>query len=193
MSDQDRRALRTRLRAERRRIPAAQRIASAQSVAAHLLALPEFQRARGVAGYWAVDGEVGLHALLVGSPSFVYCLPLLREDMRLDFAAWRAGDPLVTNRYSIPEPDTQTRIDPSALDVVLMPLVGFDRRGARLGSGAGYYDRTFAFLHGRPRPAQPLLIGVAHALQEVESLPVEAWDVPLDYVVTEHGVITPAA
>jgi 5-formyltetrahydrofolate cyclo-ligase len=189
MSDLDRRALRAQLRLVRRQLPAAQRITTAQAIAAHLFELPQLQQARHVAGYWAVDGEVGLHALLVGQPAFVYCLPCLRDDKRLEFAPWRSGDPLVTNRYGIPEPETTARIDPAALDVVLLPLVGFDRRGARLGSGAGYYDRTFAFLQQTPRPVHPLLVGVAHALQEVDALPVEPWDVPLDYIVTERGLM----
>ena len=67
----------------------------------------------------------------------------------------------------------------------MLPLVGFDRRGRRLGMGGGFYDRTFAFSRIRPRLA-PKLIGLAHDLQRVQQLPVEPWDVPLHGVVTDR-------
>lgn len=69
------------------------------------------------------------------------------------------------------------------LNVILMPLLGFDKLGTRLGYGGGYYDRTLALLTKRPR-----LIGFAFALQELEHIPREAHDVPLDAIVTERGV-----
>jgi 5-formyltetrahydrofolate cyclo-ligase len=95
------------------------------------------------------------------------------------------------NRFGIPEPQLPAaqQWQPEALDAVLVPLLAFDRHGNRLGSGAGYYDRSFAFLGTRrPRPA-PLLIGVAYAMQEVERLAIEPWDVPLDYIATEAELI----
>jgi 5-formyltetrahydrofolate cyclo-ligase len=97
---------------------------------------------------------------------------------------------IATNRLGIPEPaDTDASLAPDALDVVLVPLLGFDRRGHRLGFGGGYYDRSFAFLRDVERPAKPLLVGIGYALQEVERVPHEDWDVPLDYVATERELI----
>ena len=69
-------------------------------------------------------------------------------------------------------------------DVVLVPLVAFDETGQRLGQGGGFYDRAIAAAGA----SRPLLIGVAHAFQQVRSVPVEAWDMPLDAVVTEERV-----
>lgn len=73
---------------------------------------------------------------------------------------------------------------PEQLQLVLMPLLGFDRRGGRLGMGGGYYDRSFAFRHDRPAP--PRLVGVGYACQEIPALDVQEWDVGLDAVVTER-------
>ena len=188
----DRRALRARLIARREALPAPDRIAAATALAEHLASFPPLQSAGTVAGYWAVRGELPLHMLLAGPrPAFVYCLPVLQEGRSLRFGPWRFGDPLVQNRYGIPEPDLapSSCLAPAELDLVLLPLTGFDRRGNRLGSGAGYYDRSFAFLAGEERPARPLLVGVAYAFQEVEALDAQAWDVPLDYVATDRELI----
>ena len=67
----------------------------------------------------------------------------------------------------------------SALDIVFLPVVGWDRRGGRLGMGGGYYDRTLANISG------PLLVGLAHDGQQVDDIPRESWDVALDYVATD--------
>jgi 5-formyltetrahydrofolate cyclo-ligase len=95
------------------------------------------------------------------------------------------------NRYGIPEPELPEAalIEPDAMDVVLVPLLAFDRHGMRLGTGGGYYDRSFAFLQQRERPTRPLLIGIGYAFQEVEMLVAEAWDVRLDFVATEAELI----
>lgn len=185
----DRRALRADLRARRRALPPRERLAAADAVATQLLTLDALHAAQQVAGYWAVDGELSLHALLAGVLAERYCLPRIQPDSTLLFAPWRVGEPLEPNRFGIPEPATATRLLPEQLALVLVPLVGFDRGGARLGSGAGFYDRSFAFLRAATRPARPLLVGVAYALQEVPELSVEAWDVPLDYVATERELI----
>jgi 5-formyltetrahydrofolate cyclo-ligase len=78
---------------------------------------------------------------------------------------------------------------PAELELVLVPLLGFDRRGRRLGYGGGYYDRSFAFLKAGARPREPLLVGVAYAFQEVPQLRAEPWDVTLDFIATEHELI----
>ena len=182
----DRALLRRELRQRRRDLPASVRIAAANTLADRLLALPFMPSSGHVAGYWAMDGEIGLHAFQLRlPPTLTYCLPLLHADETLRFAPWRAGAPLVTNRFGIPEPD----IDPddalpaSEMAMLVLPLVGFDARGARLGMGGGWYDRSLAFRHARPAP--PWLVGAGFALQQVETLPLEAWDVRLDAVCSE--------
>lgn len=183
----DRDLLRGQLRERRRAIPAAQRIASAEALAERLLALPFVPGAGHVAGYWAVDGEIALHAWQLRlPPALSYCLPVLHEDGCLRFAPWRAGDALVANRYGIPEPENaaQTVLPAEAMALVVLPLVGFDTHGRRLGMGAGWYDRSFAFRRERNGP--PWLVGAGFAAQHVDALTSEPWDVPLDAVCTER-------
>ncbi|RZA21571.1 MAG: 5-formyltetrahydrofolate cyclo-ligase [Lysobacteraceae bacterium] len=193
MNPANRSTLRRELRERRRALPAPTRIAAAEALADRLLALP-FLDAHGapasahVAGYWAMDGEIGLHAWQLRLPtSQVYCLPMLHDDGRLRFAPWKAGDALVTNRYGIPEPD----IDPDQalqaedMALVVLPLVGFDTRCHRLGMGGGWYDRSFAFRHARAAP--PSLVGAAFDAQRMDAIANEAWDVRLDAVCSEHA------
>ena len=186
-SQTDRHVLRRELRERRRALPAATRIAAAEALADRLLALSCVPASGHVAGYWAMDGEIGLHAFQLRLPaSLTYCLPLLHEDGSLRFAPWRAGDALVTNRYGIPEPDVASTNALRAEDMALivLPLVGFDARGQRLGMGGGWYDRSLAFRLDRPAPP-PWLVGAGFAVQRVDALPIEPWDVPLDAVCTE--------
>lgn len=182
-----RRHLRQELRAQRRALPAAHRIAAAEGLAQHLLALPFAPHAGYVAGYWAMDGEIALHVWQLRlPPDCVYCLPVLCDDQRLRFAPWRSGDPLVSNRYGIPEPDVSAAslLAPEQMSMVVLPLVGFDDRGNRLGMGGGWYDRSFAFRHDASAP--PYLVGAAFALQQVAPTQPQAWDVRLDAVCTEN-------
>ena len=185
----DRATLRGELRQRRRDLPAATRIAAAEALARNILALPFLPREGYVAGYWAMDGEIGLHALQLRlPPGLAWCLPVLHGDV-LRFAPWRSGDPLVTNRYGIPEPDVEPSSALAAADMALvaMPLVGFDAHGNRLGMGGGWYDRSFAFR--RDRVAPPWLVGVGFAVQQVPALEAAAWDVVPDAICTEETTL----
>ncbi|KFL35974.1 hypothetical protein N788_06775 [Arenimonas donghaensis DSM 18148 = HO3-R19] len=179
--------LRRQLQARRAALAPGERLAAADAVARHVSSQRHLREPGYVAGYWAVGGEVPLHAVQLRlAPAQVWCLPVLQDDGQLRFAPWRAGDPLVNNRFGIPEPDVDpaSTLAPEALTLVLVPLVGFDRAGNRLGMGGGYYDRSFAFR--RHAAAPPSLVGVAYACQEVPALAHEDWDVPLDAVATEQ-------
>jgi 5-formyltetrahydrofolate cyclo-ligase len=190
----ERAPLRRELRDRRRAIGAPERIAAAESLARHLLALPFAPGSGHVAGYWATDGEIALHAWqLQLSPTLVYCLPVLCDDMRLRFAPWRPGGALIANRFGIPEPDVAPAelIDAGDMALVVVPLVGFDAFGHRLGMGGGWYDRSFAFRSAAGdarRPAPPWLVGAAFAAQQVERIHAQPWDVGLDAVCTESGM-----
>jgi len=190
MNDGNRAALRRDLRQElrqgRRALPASERIAAANTLAEHLLALRFAPRSGYVAGYWAMDGEIALHAWQLRLPrACIYCLPVLGDDQRLRFAPWKPGDALVSNRFGIPEPDLSpsSLLEADAMSLVVMPLVGFDQHGNRLGMGGGWYDRSFAFRHERTAP--PHLVGAAFAMQQVPPFEAETWDVRLDAVCTE--------
>jgi 5-formyltetrahydrofolate cyclo-ligase len=186
--DDARRARRRELRIQRRRIPPPERIAAADALAARLLALPFASIQGHVAGYWAMDGEMALHAWQLRLPPAVaYCLPVLHDDGQLRFAPWRPGAPLATNRFGIPEPAVanDALLRPEAMDLVVVPLVAFDAGCHRLGMGGGWYDRSFAFR--RERDAPPWLVGAAFALQQADALHPQSWDVPLDAVCTERA------
>ncbi len=191
MSD-PRRTLRRELSERRRALDTRTRLAAADAVLEHLKALPAFIEDEVVAGYWAVKGELPLHRVAAEclKRGQHWHLPVIGE-ATLRFAPMAAGTPVLPNRYGIPEPIVAAdRLrEPAALELVLVPLVGFDRRGNRLGSGAGWYDRSFAFLCSGQRPRAPVLVGVAYAFQEIAALPAEDWDVPLDFVVTERELI----
>ena len=183
---QDRSALRTTLRAARHGIPAAQRIAAADALAARLLSLPFAPTEGHVAGYWAMDGEIALHAWqLALAEAVTYCLPVLGKKRQLRFAPWRPGTPLVQNRYGIPEPDLpeDALLAPEDMRMIVLPLVGFDHDGNRLGMGGGWYDRSLAFRQSKPAP--PWLVGAGFSLQQVEGIASETWDVRLDAICTE--------
>ena len=188
-----RKTLRTQLRETRRSLPAAQRIAAADALAQRLLALPMLTQtdpstAGYAAGYWAMDGEIGLHAFQLRLPKgWIYCLPILHPDDTLRFAPCRPGDPLVTNRYGIPEPDISpdAALHADAMTLVLLPLVGFDAHCHRLGMGGGWYDRSFAFRNSQPAP--PWLVGVGFAAQQTDAITHEQWDIRMDAICCENA------
>ena len=185
----DRNSLRRELRQRRREIPAGRRIAAAESLAAQLLALPCMPTSGFIAGYWAMDGEIALHVFQLRlPPALTYCLPVLDGD-RLRFSPWRPGDALATNRYGIPEPDltTSPALDAQAMSMVVLPLVGFDANGHRLGMGGGWYDRSFAFRNHSSAP--PWLVGAAFATQQLDAVVAEAWDVAVDAICTERETL----
>ena len=183
--------LRDELRTRRRATPAATRIAAAQALAERLLALPFMPAAGYVAGYWAMDGEIALHAWQLRLPSaLTYCLPVLGRDKRLRFAPWRPGEPLASNRFGIPEPDVTASalLEPGTMALVVAPLVGFDASGQRLGMGGGWYDRSFAFRKTHAPP--PWLVGAAFATQQCEDgITRQPWDVALDAVCTDRDTL----
>lgn len=186
-------ALRRELRARRAALTPRERLAAAEGVVAQLERVPEFLTDRRIAGYWAVDGELPLLGLMPGlrARGQQYHLPVLGADRRLRFAPWRPGVEIAPNRHGIPEPvcAEADRLAPAEVDLVLVPLLGFDRRGWRLGFGGGWYDRSFDFLRGRAQVGRPVLVGVGYALQEVDAIEAMPWDVRLDYVATERELI----
>lgn len=188
--DSGKRELRQQLQARRQALSAADRLAAANAVADHICQHPQFAHAGYVAGYWATRAELPLHALQVRlRPHQIWCLPVVQSDGRLLFGPWRQGDPLISNRYGIPEPDLapESLLAASEMSLVLLPLLGFDRSGHRLGMGGGYYDRSFAFRRNQPAP--PCLLGVAYACQEIETLPAAEWDVSLDALASERELL----
>jgi len=186
--------LRRRLRAARAALSPVEQRRHARSLARSLGKRTDFLRARRVGAYWSTNGELDPFPLLrLAHTRRKRCfLPVLRRRpyRKLWFLEYRPGDPLASNRFGIPEPrlrNQRIRL-PWALDLLLVPLVGFDARCNRLGMGGGYYDRTLAYLRRRRRWRRPRLISIAHECQRVEALTPNPWDVPVDMIVTEARI-----
>lgn len=115
-------------------------------------------------------------------------LPVQTAADTLVFGLYQAGDVLKKNALGIREPTAGVVLEADQLDMILLPLLAFDLKGHRLGSGGGFYDRTLAFiLRSQAKTRVPHLAGVAYAAQAVEALPVDPWDVSLNSVITERG------
>ena len=181
--------LRRKLREKRRSVPDPNRRVAERDAASLLGALSVVLRARRVAVYLSVDGELGLETVIADAQSrrTLTFAPVIKGD-ELRFAPLRRDTGLRKSRLGIPEPMARVFIDPRRLDVVLTPLVAFDDRGTRLGRGAGYYDRCFRFLATRSRWIRPKLIGVGYEFQRVRELERRAWDIPLWAAVTERSI-----
>ena len=113
-----------------------------------------------------------------------------RRRFAMHFVPLTADAKLDTNVFGIAEPihSPNERIAVLRLDAIFMPLVAFDARGWRLGSGAGFYDRCLRHLRSERRWRRPKLIGVAYEHQRVEALAPDVWDVPMDGVLTERRI-----
>jgi 5-formyltetrahydrofolate cyclo-ligase len=187
--------LRRQLRAARRQLTPAQRHTASIAAASHLLAHSWYRQARRIALYWPVGSEADTTALLVAARrdrKQVFLPAILYRGGGLLFVRLRTGANLKHRRHGIPQPRPARSADIAvrrALDLVVVPVLGFDARGNRLGSGAGYYDRSFAFRCVLPQ-AKPRLVGLAFAGQRIHQLKSDHWDVPLDAVVTDAGMQT---
>jgi 5-formyltetrahydrofolate cyclo-ligase len=155
---------------------------------------PLVRNSHRIAIYLPVNGEMDPRPLMdyLWSMGKTLYLPILVNfsERRLWFSAYTPGDPLVYNRYGIPEPGRVhvRRIRTVALDLVLLPLVAFDAMGHRLGMGGGYYDHCFAFINRRSHWRKPRLMGLAYEFQRLPLIEPEPWDVPLDAIATEQQV-----
>jgi 5-formyltetrahydrofolate cyclo-ligase len=177
--------LRKHMRQQRRALDApAQRVA-ANAVSSLITGLPGWSGASRIALYLANDGEIETSALaaLCRSEGKQLFLPVITNENSLEFATWDSNITLEANRFGIPEPGGDAeRCSASALDIVIMPLVAWDLQGGRLGMGSGFYDRALAGVSG------PLLVGLAHAMQQVGCVPSEPWDIAMDFVVTDNAL-----
>ncbi len=187
MSDQDeqRRAIRRELRERRAALSPEEQAAVSAAVGSQLAKIAALSRSLVVGGYRAIRGEVDIDAALsrLHDDGAMVTVPRVSGD-RMDFLPWTSGSETLTGSFGIDEPINGEAVQFSRHDVVLVPLVAFDETGQRLGQGGGFYDRAIAAAGA----ARPLLIGVGHAFQQVRSVPIEAWDMPLDAVVTEERV-----
>ena len=138
-----------------------------------------------VGGYYPVNFEVDDLELLkkFEKKNFNISLPVIKKNSQMDFYAWSFSDPLKINKYGIPEPETKNIVYP---DILLIPLVAFDKNLNRLGYGGGYYDRLIEKLS---KKKNIIKIGLALSIQKIDKVPINAYDQKLDYIVTNKYII----
>lgn len=190
-SAQQRRQLRQTLRERRRQLNAKQHNKHARQLTKNLMLSRHFKDAKMIAFYLAEDGEI--------SPEFaiklawkhkkqVYLPVISPYGNTLLFALYTPNSRMKCNRFGITEPATPIKqcIRAHQLQLICMPLVGFDLTGNRLGMGGGFYDRSLHFRKQQKSWRKPKLIGMAHECQRLDNVPIEEWDIPVDGVVTEE-------
>jgi 5-formyltetrahydrofolate cyclo-ligase len=183
-------ALRVELRRRRTEFPNDQRAATDRDINAAVLDFARESDIGSLAAFWAFDGEPDILPALgeLASGDVTVALPVLESSGDLSLRRWRPGANMVENRYGIPEPHAENEpdftVDIRSLDLALVPLVGWDRSGGRLGMGKGYYDRLLEPLRDLEVPAR---LGLAYAFQEVPKIPVNELDIPMHGVICEHG------
>lgn len=186
MQTLDKQSLRQEMLRARRRAHAQDDPSVAAQLCAQLLTLP-LPDACVFSAYWPMRGEidprVAMHSL--HTAGHVLCLPVVTMHRGpLLFRQWTPETALVAGPFRTQQPPLQAPVVQP--QILLVPLVAFDRQGNRLGYGAGHYDRTIAQLQA---DATIWTIGVAHADQEVPALPTEATDQPLHWIVTPQEII----
>lgn len=162
------------------------RSAAARAAATHAAGLP-FAPGLVIAGYFPIGDEIDPGPLLraLSGRGHPLALPVLVDRITIEFRRWAPGDPLVPAGFGTMGPPAGADVvDPQGL---IVPLVGFDAAGNRLGWGKGHYDRAIARLSAR----HPLItVGLAFAVQELAAVPAEPHDRRLDMILTERGPLT---
>jgi 5-formyltetrahydrofolate cyclo-ligase len=187
-TDMAKQLLRRRLRALRDQVPPADAIRAAQAAAAHALSLPELAAARTVALYAGLGSELDpapLAAALAGRGVALAYPRVVAGDRRLAFHRIATDDAtgLRPGSFGIREPDSTAPTVPLGdIDLFVLPGIGFDRRGGRLGWGRGHYDATLALV------PTALRVGYGYGCQLVDEIPVDELDLPLDILITEDGI-----
>ncbi|MFI4954901.1 MAG: 5-formyltetrahydrofolate cyclo-ligase [Gammaproteobacteria bacterium] len=178
--------LRHSLRRHRQALSYEFRVSASLNIVNKLSKLPFFKEYQQIAVYLSNDNEVDVCPLFSIYAEKNYYLPMLTPSKQLLFSAYHLGDELQENHLGILEPKQPQLWAPENLDLVCVPLVGFDPQGHRLGMGGGYYDRTFAFKKEQ-ESAGPFLLGIAYECQKVTLLPHVDWDIPLNGILTEQN------
>lgn len=136
--------------------------------------------------YQAIHGEVDLSAVWqsAASQGLSCYFPVIHDDKTVSFFPATPSTSFKNNRFGIAEPPVlnEQALLPDQIDILFLPALAFDARGTRLGMGGGYYDRTLA--HHRPR----LLVGIAYDAERQPFIEADAWDIPMDAVITERTI-----
>ena len=198
-AEQLRSQIRKQIRSTRRNLAEAQQVADAAKLFTHLIQHAKVKEALHIGISLASDGEIDTHEFIKwcwAQKKHVY-LPVIHPFSKghLLFLEYTPETDMVVNKYGISEPKL-TQLHACAmkkLDLVFTPLVAFDLQGNRIGMGGGYYDRMLSPWFKEKKGAYP--IGLAHDCQQVTSLPIEKWDIPLPEIITpsKHHQFTNAS
>jgi 5-formyltetrahydrofolate cyclo-ligase len=186
--------LRTQMRARRRLLSKAQSTAAAAQFARVMQRARLLRPGRRIAVYLAYDHEADPRFItrLARRRGCRLYLPAITDyrRARMEFLPYPATATLRANRYRIAEPQRRgaAPIAVRSLDLIILPLVAVDEHGTRLGSGAGFYDRCLQRLRYGRRWRRPKLLGLGYEFQRVPHLARQAWDVPLDALLTEKAL-----
>tara|TARA_R110002051_G_scaffold104963_1_gene177836 strand:- start:53983 stop:54528 length:546 start_codon:yes stop_codon:yes gene_type:complete len=161
--------------------------AAGQGTAAHLSSILAGHRGVPLAGYMAMRTEIDpIAAMQEAAAHGPVGVPVITgKGQALRFRTWDPDSVMISGEFGALIPETGDWMEP---EILIVPLVAFDRKGGRLGYGGGFYDRTLQMLRAK-RPT--LAIGFAYAQQEADGLPLEPTDQPLDLIVTQSGILTP--
>jgi 5-formyltetrahydrofolate cyclo-ligase len=182
----EKRKLRESMQQKRMHLPHAAMLSASQSIARHFADHPVLAFAASFAGYRAMRGELDVMEIFKVMERYAKqtALPYVTPEKTLVYRQWKLNDPLMRHALGMEEPLPEApEIIP---EIILVPLLAFDGEGYRLGYGGGYYDRTIEIMRELPKP--PLFFGVGFSMQEVDLVPTNAQDAPLDGVITELGV-----
>lgn len=181
----DKANIRKDLITERNQLSKEKVLSLSNEISKKLLTLDVYTVAQNIAVYFSIKNEVSTTQIIKESINRnKNCfLPVVKGD-KLDFAQINNPDELTLNKYGIPEPKHDNTIDISQLDIIVLPLVGYTRKGQRIGMGGGYYDKTLGALDKLPP-----LIALAYSFQEVECNAFDSWDINLNIVVNEREII----
>ena len=135
---------------------------------------------RVIGGYYPYNCEIDILQILekFEKKKFIIALPKIKKNSQMDFFQWSTNDPLAINKFGIPEPISKIVKYP---DILLVPLVAFDKNLNRIGYGGGFYDRYIKKIR---KQKKVLAIGFAYSFQKVKNIQTNNYDVKLDFIIT---------
>ena len=152
----------------------------------YILKILKKERIQGkvVGGYYPYNYEVDVMKILNNfeKKKYLISLPKIKKNYKMNFFNWSFKEPLMINKYGIPEPTSNEIIYPS---IFLVPLVAYDEKLYRIGYGGGYYDRYLKKIKKRKKI---ITIGLAYSFQKVKKIPIKEYDMKLDFVITEKNI-----
>ena len=138
-----------------------------------------------IGGYYPYNNELDCIEILKNfeKRKYLITLPKIKNNFLMDFFEWKLNEPLTINKYGIPEPSSNKSRYP---DIILVPLLAFDKNLNRVGYGGGFYDR---YIQKIKKKKKFILIGLAYSFQKVKRIPTNKFDMKLDIIITEKNTV----